>query len=88
MIIIIEVKNTKSFPSKEEKKYNELIAKGEIKGEIKKVSPFWSRFEKNKFLFLGIPIIIFFVPIFDIFDPFKFLLRLFFIVWKFLCWVE
>jgi len=70
----------KKFMNGVNKKYDELIEKGEIKGEIKKVSPFWSRFEKNKFLFLGIPlIIIFFVlPIFDIFDPFKFLVEIIF----------
>ena len=42
----------KKFSEQRRKKYNELIANGEIKGEIKKVSLFWSRFAKNKFLFL------------------------------------
>ena len=70
----------KKFSEQRTKKYNELIANGEIKGEIKKVSLFWSRLEKNKFLFFGIPlIIVFFVlPIFDIFNPFKFLVEIIF----------
>ena len=68
------------FSEQRRKKYNEQIANGEIKGEIKKVSPFWSRFAENKFLFLGIPLIIIFfiLPIFDIFDPFKFLVEIIF----------
>ena len=70
----------KKFSEQRRKKYNELIANGEIKGEIKKVSLFWSRFEKNKFLFFGIPLIIIFfiLPIFDIFNPFKFLVEIIF----------
>ena len=70
----------KKFSEQRRKKYNEQIANGEIKGEIKKVSPFWSRFEKNKFLFLGIPLIIIFfiLPTFDIFNPFKFLVEIIF----------
>ena len=70
----------KKFSEQRRKKYNELTANGEIKGEIKKVSPFWSRFAENKFLFLGIPLIIIFfiLPTFDIFDPFKFLVEIIF----------
>ena len=70
----------KKFSEQRRKKYDEQIANGEIKGEIKKVSPFWSIFEKNKFLFFGIPlIIIFFVlPTFDIFFPFQFLVEVIF----------
>ena len=70
----------KKFSEQRRKKYNQQIANGEIKGEIKKVSPFWSIFEKNKFLFFGIPlIIIFFVlPTFDIFYPFQFLVEVIF----------
>ena len=64
----------KKFSEQRRKKYNEQIANGEIKGEIKKVSPLWSRFAENKFLFLGIPLIIIFfiLPTFGIFDPFIF----------------
>ena len=69
----------KSFMKGVNKKYNELIEKGEIKGDIEKVS-FWSRFAKNKSLFLVVPlIIVFFVlPTFGIFDPFKFLVEIIF----------
>ena len=70
----------KKFSEQRRKKYNEQIANGEIKGEIKKVSPLWSRFAENKFLFLGIPLIIIFfiLPTFGIFDPFKFLVEIIF----------
>ena len=37
----------KKFSEQRRKKYNEQIANGEIKGEIKKVSPFCSRFENE-----------------------------------------
>ena len=69
----------KSFMKGVNKKYNELIEKGEIKGDIEKVS-LWSRFAKNKSLFLVVPlIIVFFVlPTFGIFDPFKFLVEIIF----------
>ena len=46
----------KKFSEQRRKKYNEQIANGEIKGEIKKVSPFLLRFRKNKVLFLGVPL--------------------------------
>ena len=66
----------KKFMQGVNKKYNELIEKGEIKGEIKKVSIF----EENKFLFLGVPLIItfFVLPTFGIFYPFKFLVEVIF----------
>ena len=66
----------KKFMKGVNKKYDELIEKGEIKGEIKKVSIF----EENKFLFLGVPLIItfFVLPTFGIFYPFKFLVEVIF----------
>ena len=69
----------KKFSEQRRKKYDEQIAKGEIKGDIEKVS-LWSRFAKNKSLFLVVPlIIVFFVlPTFGIFDPFKFLVEMIF----------
>ena len=66
----------KKFSEQRRKKYNEQIANGEIKGEIKNVSTF----EENKFLFLGVPLIItfFVLPTLGIFYPFKFLVGVIF----------